>query len=88
MEFDFKSEYLFCTYFVATDLVTSLDFDPIRCANMLFHLGRTRNGSVAILFILVGSTATISATGGYVSVPERFGQNKEPASFRSKKVIK
>ena len=32
---------------VVTDLVTSLKFQPIRCAIMLCHFGRTRNGYVA-----------------------------------------
>ena len=59
---DFKSEYLFRKCSVATNLVTSLEFNPIRCATMLCHFGETRNGSVAMHFILCGSTATSSAT--------------------------
>ena len=79
-ERDFKIDYLFRTCSVATNLVTSLDFNPIRCATMLCHFGQTRNGSVATHFILLSSTATSSATGGYVVVPERFGRNEEPTS--------
>ena len=80
IERDLESEYLFRTCSVATNLVTSLEFNPIRCATMLCHFGQTRNGSIATHFILLSSTATISATGGYVDVPERYRQNEEPAS--------
>ena len=52
----------------------------MRCASVLCHLGQTRKGSVATHFILLSSTVTSSATGGYVVVPERFGQKEEPAS--------
>ena len=64
-ERDFKSEYLFRMCSVVTNLVTSLEFKPIRLATMLCHLGRTRNG-----------TAESSATSGYVVFPERFGQSE------------
>ena len=47
---------------------------------MLCHFGQTRNGSIATHFILLSSTATSSATGGYIFVPERLGQNEKPAS--------
>ena len=70
---------MFRTRSVATDLVTSLEFQPIRCATMLCHSGRTRNGYVATYFILLSSTAVTSATSGDVVVPEHFGQNEEPA---------
>ena len=76
---DFKSEYLFRTCSVATNLVMWLEFNPIHCATMLCYFGQTRSGYVAILFILRGSTATSSATGDYVAIPERFGRNEEPA---------
>ena len=56
-EQDFKNEYLFRTRSVATNLITSIEFLPIRCATVLCHFGQTRNGSVAIHFILVSSTA-------------------------------
>ena len=79
-ERDFKSEYLFCMCSVATNLVTLLEIRPIRCAAMLCQFGRTRNSYVAIHFFLLSSTARSSATSGCVVVPERFGQNEEPAS--------
>ena len=63
--------------YVATDLVTSQDFHPIRCAFMLCQFGRTRNVYVATRFILLSSTAESSATSGYVAVPEQFVQNDE-----------
>ena len=70
---------MFRTRSVATDLVTSLQTQPIRCAFMLCHFGRTRNGYVATYFIPLSSTAVSSAASGYVVVLERFGQNEEPA---------
>ena len=82
------SECLFRTRSVATDLVTSLKFQPIRCANMLCHFGQTRNGCVAIYFIRLSSTAASSATSGYVVVPEHFGQNEEPAVSNKKRTGK
>ena len=75
-EGDFKSEYLFRMCCVVTNLVTSLEFQPIRCATMLFHFGRTWNGYVANRFILLSSTAEKSATSGYVVAPERSGQSE------------
>ena len=42
-ELDFKSEYLFRMCSVVTNLVTSLEFQPIRCGTTPFHFGRTRN---------------------------------------------
>ena len=54
-------------------------FNLICCATMLCLFGQARNGTVATYFILLSSTATSSATGGYVVVPERFDQNEEPA---------
>ena len=62
---------------VATKLVTSLEFNPIRCATMLCHFGQTRSIYVRIPFILRGGTATSRATGDYVAVPERIGENEE-----------
>ena len=88
MELDFRSEYLFRTRFVATNMVTSLKVNPIRCANMLCHFGQSRNGPVAIHFIIRGSTATSSATGDYVVVPERCGPNEEPASNNEERTWK
>ena len=65
---------------VATDLVTSVEIQPIQCAVMLCHFGQTRNAYVATFFILLNSTAASSATSGYVVVPEHFGQNEEQAA--------
>ena len=42
-----RSENLFRTRSVATDLVTSLEIQPIHCAFMLCQFGQTRNGYVA-----------------------------------------
>ena len=53
----------------ATDLLTSQNLQPIRCAFMLCQFARTRNVYVATRFILLSSTAEISATSGYVTVP-------------------
>ena len=64
---------------VVTNLVTSLEFQPIRCATTLFHFGRTRNVYVATRIILLSSTAESSATGGYVVAPERSGQSEASA---------
>ena len=80
IELEFKSEYSFRTYSVATNLVRSLEFNSIRCATMLCLFGRTRNGSVATHFILLNSTSTSSAISGYVGVLERFGPNEEPVT--------
>ena len=65
--------------YVATDLVTSQNFQPIGCAFMLCEFGQTRNVYVATRFILLSSTAESSATSGYVAVPEHFLQNDEPS---------
>ena len=60
--------------FVVTNLVTSLEFQPIRCAATLFHFGRTRAVYIATRIILLSSTAEGSATSGYVAATERSGQ--------------
>ena len=73
---DFQFEYLFRTCSATTNLVRSLKFNLIRCATMLCIFGQLRNGSVVIHFLLCGSNATSTATGDYVAVPERFGQNE------------
>ena len=73
-ELDFKSEYLFRMCSVVINLVTSLEFQPIRCATTLFHFGRTRNVYVANRIILLSNTAESSATRGYVNAPERSGR--------------
>ena len=61
---------------VVTDLVTSLAFQPVRCATMMFKFGRTRNGYVTTRFILLKSTAQNSAISGYVVAPERSAQSE------------
>ena len=79
---------MFRTRSVATNLVTSLEIQPIHCAIILCHYGRTRNGYVATYFILLSSTAVSSATSGYVVVPEHFGQNEEPAASNEERTRK
>ena len=65
---------------VLTNLVTSLEFRPIRCATMLCRFGRTKNGYVVTQLNLLSSTSESSTTNGYVVVPERFGQSEARAS--------
>ena len=55
---------------------------------MLCQFGQTRNGHVATYFILLSSTAVSSATSGYVVVPERLGQNEEPACINEERTRK
>ena len=69
---DFKSGCLLRMYSVVTNLATLLEFQAIRCATMLCHFGRTRNGYVATRFILFNRNEGNSATSGYVVAPERF----------------
>ena len=45
---------------------------------MLCYDDQLRNDSVATHFILLSSTATSSATGGYVVVPERPRRKEKP----------
>ena len=73
---------------VATDLVTSENLQPIRCAFMLCQFGRTRNVYVTTRIILLSSTAESSATNGYVAVPEHFLQNEEPACINEERTRK
>ena len=75
---DFKSEYLFRTCYAATNLATSLEFDPIHCATVFCPCGQSRSSYVAIPFILCVSAATSRATGDYVTIPLCFGQIQEP----------
>ena len=82
-ELDFKSEYLFRMCSVVTNLVTSLEFQPIRCATTLFHFGRTRNVYVATRIILLSRTAEGSATSGYVAATEQSGQSREAWAGRN-----
>ena len=74
--------------YVATDLVTSQNSQPIRCAFMLCQFGRTRNVYVATRNILLSSTAESSATSGHVAVPEHFLQNEEPACINEERTRK
>ena len=62
-------------------MVTSLEFNPIDCATILCRFGRTRNGYVDTHFILFSSRAKSEATGDHIAVPERYGQDEEPASI-------
>ena len=61
---------------VATDLVMSQKFQPIRFAFMLCQFGQARNVYVAIRFVRLYRTGESSATSGYVAVPEHFLQNE------------
>ena len=67
---------LLCARYVATDLVTSQNFQPIRCAFTLFHFVRTRDVYVATRIILLSSTAESSAKSGYVVATERSGHKE------------
>ena len=55
---------------------------------MLCQFGQTRNRYVATQFTLLSSTAASSARSGYVVVPERFGQNEEPACSNEERTRK
>ena len=59
-----------------TNLVMSLEFQPISCAITLFHFGRPRDVYVATRIILLSSTAEGSATSGYVAATERSGRRE------------
>ena len=76
------------TRYVATDMVTSQNFQPIRCAFALFHFGRIRAVYVATRIIFLNSTAESSATSGYVAVPEQFLQNEETACINEERTRK
>ena len=73
---------------VVTNLVTSLRFDPIRCASTLDHIGRTWNGYVATRFVLLSGTSESSAASGYNVVSERFGRKAEAARRNEKRTKK
>ena len=90
IELDLKSEYLLGTCSVATNLVTSLEFHPIRLVTMLCHFDetrQTRKGSEATYFNFLGNTVTSSAAAGYVVVPEHLSQNEEPSSRSEERTI-
>ena len=65
---------------VVTNLVTSLEFQPIRCAIRLRHFGWARAVYVAARIFLLSSAAEGSATSGYVVATERSGQSEAWAS--------
>ena len=73
---------------VVTNLVTSLEFQPTRCATTLFHYGRTRNVYVATRITLLNSTAESSATSSYVVARERSGQSEALASRNVERATK
>ena len=75
-------------WWVVTNLVTSLDFHPIRCAKTLFHFGWTRNVYVATRIILLSSTAESSATGGYVVATEPSCQSEAWAGTNVERATK
>ena len=58
------SSILLRARYVATDLVTSQNSQPIRCAIRLRHFGRIGAVYVATRIILLSSTAEGSATSG------------------------
>ena len=68
------------THYVATDLVTSQNIQPVRCAFTLFHFGRTQDVYVATRIIIFSSTAESSAKSGYIVATERSGQSEAWAS--------
>ena len=63
---------------VVTNLVTSLEFQLIRCATTLFHFGRPRDVYVATRIILLSSTAAGSAASGYVAATEHVATKVRP----------
>ena len=61
---------------VVTNLLTSVEFQPMRCATTLSRFGWTQDVYVATGIILLSSTAEGSATSGYVAATERSGQRE------------
>ena len=55
---DFKSDYLLRMCSFASNLLKSLECNPIRRATTLCHSGQTRNGYVATHFILLSALRT------------------------------
>ena len=72
IELVFKNEYLIRMCFAATKLVTSLEFNPNRCATMQCLFGQKRNGSVAIHFSLRGTHPLVSSKGQSMTFPISF----------------
>ena len=72
---------------VATNLMNSLEFIPIRFATTPCCFGHARNGSVTTHSILLSSAAKSGATSDYVAL-ERFGQNKEPSGNNKERATK
>ena len=88
IEFEFNGEDLFRKCSVSTNLLTSLEFHPIHFATMMCYFEQTRSGSVATHFILLTSTATSIAIGGYVVFPDLFCQNEEPTGENKERTRK
>ena len=76
---------MFGTRSIATNLVTPLEFQPIRCAIMLCLFGQTRNGYVSTYIFPLSSTSASSATSDYVVVAKHFGQNEKPAGSKEER---
>ena len=83
-----NDEYWFLKGSLATNLVTSREFQPLHPVVVLCHFGQTRNIYVATCFIIFSSTPASSATSGYAAVPEHFGQNEEPAGSNEERSMK
>ena len=79
IEFDFKNEYLLRASTVATNLLTSLEFHPIRCATMLFFWTNTER---------FRSHSFHCSQQQCDVVLERFGQSEEPAGRSDQKTRK
>ena len=87
-ELDFKSEYLFRMCSVVTNLVTSLESQPIRWATMLFHIGRTRNVYVATRVILLSMSFPNAPAKLRRELVEMWNElGYEPSLFQTKVLI-
>ena len=80
IERDFKSEYLFCTCSVATNLVTSLQFHSDLCNYVVPFLANYGIVPHSLIFTPNSRTATNSATNEYGTVPEWPSRNEEQNS--------
>ena len=61
---------------VVTNLGTSIEFQPIRCATTLFHFGQTRDVYLATIIILLSTTEEGIARSGDVAATERSVQRE------------
>ena len=78
IEHDFKSEYLFRTCSVATNLVTSYHFRSKLYYYVLpFLLAKYGAIPYSLIFHSHSRTATSNATSEYETVPERTSTNEE-----------